>query len=465
VDSLLLASNGLLGKCKDKSLSIASDGLLVVCVGILDLIYRRRHLYTIESFRDTIDYHPYHFWQQADDEKVPVTSQCNTLVFQNSWKGGRAGRQEIERAIRSAKSKIKDYLGYRIGPEYVTRDIRYSRPYDPRMESISAASRFDRIMGVNVGEGYIKEVGVESFDTIDDTASITYTDENGDSINDTGTVTIAGISSNVTVDNVACYITPSERTDGSSSPKDQWKIEPENVYISGSTLTIKFKSWVMIKPKNYLAFNNEAHNPNNSASFLSTIQVKRRYTKTDGQTTDDSQAVFVWEANPPGWADCSSSNPIISTDPAAVGVAVARCGIRDARLGVLIPGLSVYNSSTSSWSGVNWSADHQPDRVIIRYLAGADIKENTEQNRHSGDWETIITNLAIAELAKHICSCESANSYIDEMSEDLARISGNADKLFRVSEADLNNPFGTRRGHVHAWNRIKNLALTRAFSI
>ena len=62
-------------------------------------------MYTVETFRNEIDYHPYHFWQQSNSE-VPVTSECNTLVFENSWKAGASGRAEIKRAIKSARSKI-----------------------------------------------------------------------------------------------------------------------------------------------------------------------------------------------------------------------------------------------------------------------------------------------------------------------------------------------------------------------
>ncbi len=468
MDSLLSASNGLLGKCKNKSLSLASFGFLFVCQGLLDAQYRRKHLYSLETFREVIEHHPYHFYQQENAD-IPVTSQCNTHVFQSSWQNsGRAGRDEIIRAIDSAKSKMKDYLGYRLGLEYVVREVRYPRPNDVRMGYISSSSIDDTLIGVDLGEGYIKEVGAEAFEAINDNAPVVYSDENEDGVNDTATITIAGISSDVNVDNVACYFPASYRTDSSSSPMDKWKVEPRDVFISGTTLTITFNSWVMIQPKKLKGVKKTIFDPQKvdaEGGFATSLQVKRRYTKTDGETVDDCQAVFIWEANPPSWADCSSSNPLLSSDPSAVGVAVARCGIRDARLGMVIPGMSIYNSEISQWVGVNWSGCRQPDRVKVRYRAGADLKEATETNAFSGDWKITITNLAIAELAKHICSCENANSYIDEMSEDLARISGNADKLFRVSERDLDNPFGTRRGHVHAWNRVKNLALTRAFVI
>jgi hypothetical protein len=33
-----------------------------------------------------------------------------------------------------------------------------------------------------------------------------------------------------------------------------------------------------------------------------------------------------------------------------------------------------------------------------------------------------------------------------------------------MSPGDLDNPLGTRRGQVYAWQRVKRLALTRGFA-
>ena len=35
---------------------------------------------SLESWREIIGYHPFHFWGLADNSVVPVTSSCNQIV-------------------------------------------------------------------------------------------------------------------------------------------------------------------------------------------------------------------------------------------------------------------------------------------------------------------------------------------------------------------------------------------------
>jgi hypothetical protein len=376
-----------------------------------------------------------------------------------------AGREDIRAAVALAQQKIRDYLGYRVFPEFVTREIRFPRPNDPRMHYGQDMSTKGNYLSVNIGEGYVKSIGAETFEEINTAAGVTYSDENNDSLNDTATVSVIGVSSDVGVDDVVCYVPDGDRPDGTQGPHEKWQVFPRSVAFDGGTLTIIFDSWVMLRPILLDGIQQTSKDPQTIANFMQSVQVYRRYTKADGTTTDDSQAVLIWEADPPSFCDCSSSNPVIRTDPAAVGVAVARCGISYARTGDVLPGMAVYNATSDTWSGVNWSTCRQPDRVKIRYQAGADLSELTESNISSTDWTGIITRLAVAELSQHICACEGSNRYIDYWSEDLSQVDGNAGVLFRQTDRNLQNPFGTRRGHIDAWNRVKHLALTHAIAI
>jgi hypothetical protein len=67
--------------------------------------------------------------------------------------------------------------------------------------------------------------------------------------------------------------------------------------------------------------------------------------------------------------------------------------------------------------------------------------------------QEIVTNLAIAELGRPVCGCEEANRIVGYLQYDLSRI-GQEQELFQVSDRTLNNKFGTRRGHVLAWQAL-----------
>ncbi len=71
-------------------------------------------------------------------------------------------------------------------------------------------------------------------------------------------------------------------------------------------------------------------------------------------------------------------------------------------------------------------------------------------------FRTVVARLAAAELARPICGCEDASRELFRWQFDLARSSGSGDEQYgAVSAADLDNPLGTRRGHVAAWRFIR----------
>lgn len=76
---------------------------------------------SIETWRRIVAYHPLHFWQLVDPQKAPVEDGCMSVVRQYSWQSyGAVGRDEIQRALDRAESKLADYLGYAVGARPVT---------------------------------------------------------------------------------------------------------------------------------------------------------------------------------------------------------------------------------------------------------------------------------------------------------------------------------------------------------
>jgi hypothetical protein len=66
---------------------------------------------SLDTWRRTFGFHPWHFFGMADDTVIPVTPQCPTVVKQYAWQNtDAAGREDILNAIASAEQKLLDYL-------------------------------------------------------------------------------------------------------------------------------------------------------------------------------------------------------------------------------------------------------------------------------------------------------------------------------------------------------------------
>jgi hypothetical protein len=121
------------------------------------------------------------------------------------------------------------------------------------------------------------------------------------------------------------------------------------------------------------------------------------------------------------------------------------------RNGIVYAAQSAYDTTSATWSSLDWSVCNTPDTVTIRYLAGQPLVNN----RIPSPLAQVTARLAAAEMGRPICSCEVANREIDRWQFDLARSSGANDEAYSVSEADLSNPFGSRRGHIQAWKYVQ----------
>jgi hypothetical protein len=424
-------------------------------------------LLPLEDFRRVIGYHPFHFWGLADDTLVPVTSKCNDVLKEYAWQGtDRVGRNEIREAIETAENLLRDYLGYAVAPEYREETVKWQRYADLSRTRHANWDAHGLFIGTRLpwGSGQVQAVGVETL-TLAGTvttagASLVYSDEDGDTLDDTFTATLA--TAETDADKFAIYFAAADRWDG-SAVGEKWRLKPVRATISGGTLTITGPIWLAVLPVLYEGVGTQNLDPTATATFAASLEIYTRETEPDGNTLATCQAMLIWETEPcHGWWCCCGAcgdvayNPTDSSlDPAAEGRAIARAGIRDARLGEVNIGEALLNTTTGIWSAVSWGACREPDRVQVRYLAGQPL-ENQDVARK---FQTITARLAAAELGRPLCACEPANKELARWQFDLARTAGNNDEHFAISAEDLNNPFGTRRGQAWAWKQVKTLRL------
>lgn len=409
----------------------------------------------LETFRRVMGLNPLHFWGLANSA-VPVTDACAPVLYQYSWQqADQVGRDEISRAIQQAESVLGTYLGYDVAPTWKTKTLPYPHHYDTllsRYVPVDAASRF---VSVNLDDGYVNAVGVETLTLIQANVAVVLSDKDGDGINDT--FTVGPVATSVTDSSeIVLSFSSTERYDSQPFDGENYKIDALKATISGGTVTITGPAWVLVKPVLYQGFATDAIDPSVSGNFAATVDIYRHWTDPTGTSTSTSQAVLIWNTIPCScWGFGAPPVNVNSQDPAGRAYSVARCGIRDSRNGVVLPAEAVYDTSTAQWYATWPSVCRNPDSVLIRYNAGLPLVNGQIDMR----WQVVIARLAAAELARPICACDSqqTRAEIHRWQYDLARTSGAADEIYgAISPGDLDNPLGTRRGHVQAWRAIQN---------
>jgi hypothetical protein len=423
----------------------------------MTLLAQRSHpLMPLDVYRREFGINPFHFWQLANS-KISITASCNALLYQYAWMNADTiGRAELMEAVVNAEQRLIDWLGYSPAPHYVSEIVPW-----PHYEKVGVmrypyvSTRYSW-MPVRAHEGMIQACGVESLIQVTDAAAVVYSDPNGDGINEKFTVTVATSITDPAL--IAIYFSTADRTADSFADS---RIEPVTVSISGGNAVITGNAWLLVRPVLYEGYTVAPLDPANAATFVATVAVWQRSTYTNGQTLADAQCVLQYETHPCPWfcvGGCIDCSPTAgSTDVATVGYAVGRMGIRDSRRGLLTPASEVYDPVAGTWSSsCLFNCTWEPDRVQLNYLAGMPL-DNGQIPRK---WATIVARFAAAEMSRPICACADANREVYRWQFDLARSAGQNDEAYGlISRADLENPFGTRRGHVYAWREVNQLAL------
>jgi len=364
------------------------------------------------------------------------------------------GRSEIRASIAVAEQILFNRLTFWPAPRYSIETRPWPRYYVPGEYRVSRIDTQGRFIGVQLEQGYIQKMGVEKLDLIETRVALTYSDEDSDGLKETWTATVATTITDPV--EIAAYFVSGDRLIDDAELSARWRIEPVKVTITAGTATIRGKRWLVVKPVLYESAANYPIASGDDSKFITTIDVYRRYTYTEGvDSAVDSQSALIWESRPCLWGcDCSSLPS--STDPAAEGWVAGRAGIRNTLLGEVRPAEAVYDAVTGVWSHPDqcFSCCGEPDKVLLRFLAGYPL--STLDNWVDKSMRTLITRLSAAEMNHRICGCDAANREWTHWQFDVSRVEG--PETYQAGLDVLNNPLGTRRGHIYAWQQILDLA-------
>lgn len=387
-------------------------------------------LLPLETWRDYISYHPWHFWGMSN-ALIPVQSACNVLVRERSYyDSDAAGRADIRRAIDDTVEKFVRVARFRPAPQYVVEEsipiaqdqaqLNFLLPSGIGSIGVNFpfAWRTGGYTRVQLREGWIQALGVEDLDLID-TPAVSYSDPDGDGLNELFTATVATTVTDPA--ELAVYFAEADRLNNEEAG-DTNRIEPVNISISGGNATITGPAWLLVKPILYQGFGQAGGglDPDVAGNFVTTLDVYRR-------TTDTTNPVTITAVS--GGSCCASG-----TETSILTTAT----IEDARNGIL---------SLAGLCGCSTAK-----RVTVRYLAGYPLI-----NRQMAPaWASVIAKFATAELNRKICGCDEGNQSVFALQFDLALIDGMAKVKYALSDADRNNPFGTRLGQIEAWRAVRH---------
>jgi len=365
---------------------------------------------------------PYHFWQmtnpvhpmQGYSQIYPHERWQHTVdvtMPARSAKRG-PGRFDMLRAIVDAEEKLAGFhaLNTWPGPRYADSEVvRLKKPRQPMLYQRTP-------YGLRTRWWHVQLVGVQTYTPIDTVAPVY------DASDD---VTVEVDVGSVSADEVViCY------------PGTHVQIRPISVSKVGDIATVSLKKWLCAKPE--LWETGDAIDSADNANLLDEVDVYRVWVDTT------SQIVLAWE---PEIYNCADGGEICSL------ASCTACAVRkDYSIGYVGWQTATYDEDAGKWkSGPLWPFSRFPDIASISYVHGFP----TDGDRYmSPEWRRVVAYLAAAELSDYVWDVTSQPEILYDWRVDLAKQEeGNR---FSLSMADLDNPFGTRRGQVYAWKALKS---------
>lgn len=381
---------------------------------------------------------------------------CGQPTVQYGWgDNARTGREDIARAIATAEALLKEQLGFSVLPAWESEEVNvHDQDWHPEIYPWSGQA----VRGMNrtqtLGSGYFLGGGQRNVTVISAGAAIVYTDADGDGYAERATV--GPVATSVTDPNqIALFYRAADTPDGTAAD-DAWEIRPIKVSISGGAVTITFRRELAVKANLLTPLEPVAVDGTVAGNFLTLCDVYQRF-------TDPTTSVrFEWE--PGGWYGCSC-NGVSSCESCGYQVQLGCLLGHEDRNSIVRIAPATY--ADGAWSTAGWANNRAPDRTTAWYRAGFRDKSKTRSYYEMDHaLAEAVTYLSCSLLERPICGCNNVASAMEQWRYDMAQSIGTdaGSTSWSVSPSDLDNPFGTRRGAVWAWKRIKRRAMGMALT-
>lgn len=382
--------------------------------------------------------HPLHFEGIAFTPENRGAALCDQALFQYSWQeSDRTGREEIAQAIADAENMLENQLGWRLIPTWESDEwVRTARAKQPELIIGSSRDLRGYASAVKATWGKVLTGGIEARALLGADQTITWSDEDGDGYDETGTVTVAA------GDALACEV---EVYYPGHDGDPAYQIRPATAAIAGGAATITFRRELCVLETILNAMTPTTADPDDDTDFLSEVDVYRHYNDPSQQVT------LLW--SPRGCADCSGEGCALCAYTAQTGCLHLRSTPTSAILG-WSPG--EYDADTDTFTPLPLAGSGTPDLARLYYQAGHQAKRGCPMVMDLA-WARVVTYLSLAQLDRPMCDC-TANAWAYWRQDMGISSGGEQDVVFggATRQYSAGNPFGTRRGAVYAWDRVRD---------
>lgn len=403
----------------------------------------------LATFARIFGMHPLHFEQVRLPDSIALADGCSQIYFQHSWQtSDHVSREEIAIAIAEAEDRIERELGFRLAPSWEVDEWNTTtRPFASEFNTLNMADVRGRRQAIGLDWGYFISGGVEKRDLIEEESSIEYSDENEDGYSETATVSVQTDSTNK---NEIRIFYPGHNGDPA------WEIRPTKVSFEDDDAVITFRRELVVVESKLEAYDitgGEAVGDDDEA-FLSSVDVYRVW--NDPQT----QASLLWEPLAGGACrTCEGSGCNDCSYATSTGCLILRGTPRSSLVGINVAN---WDEDDEIFVPAGAASASLPDIVRAYYKAGFRDMRQEYTDRMAREWETVVAHMAASLLDRPPCDC--AKGDWNKYREDLTLISGDEDgkPFFRQPDGVLDNPFGSRRGEVEAWRKVKAFKIAHA---
>lgn len=379
----------------------------------------------------------------------PVGSSCGDVWPRYDWqKSDQVSHESLAYAIKDAEESLAREVGYFAAPMWIAGE-KQMYPRDFYRESIMQVrdvrgfAKGLRTRYKKVSSGGRRGATLLATPTTV-SGSLSYHDNDGDGLYETANIQIAGLSTTLTdVCEIKVYFAG---YDG----QQEWEIRPERAKsISAGSLLMVFDSWLFIDPAVLSRYPTDdgfqAVDISTVSNFVTSVEVYRIY-------NDISQpsAVLKWENISSTCEICGGTGCLACSDTEQDGC----IQVRDPEAGIIVPVPAAFNST---WTASAYDVSRAPDKVELYYQAGDMSNEylrGISCDPLSDMWAWCIIWIAVSRLERPPCSCNRLKDLFDYLREDLSH-STSTGSYFQGIELTT-NPFGTHRGEMMAWKRVKH---------
>jgi hypothetical protein len=408
----------------------------------------------LDRFQKIMGIIPPHFGQGLSGNLFS-NSNCSDVWYQYSWQArDQVAREDLALEIHAAEEELASFIGYYPGPQYsIEEDYDYPRFHRRDLWQVDMSNVRYAPKSINLRRGRFIGPGRRATTLI------------GTATTAGGTLVFADLDLDGFVENARITL-PTTLTDVNEIKAfftgyggvPEWEIRTErSKTISGGNVILNFYVWQLVDPELW-----EAFPPTDGllpvdltviANLVASVEVRRVY-----RDTTQISVQFLWNPDA-GCTFCGGTGCLQCGYNTVDGCIYAR----DFNLGIVVPAPAAYDAASGDWASVTCDACRDPDMLKLWYESG-DVDERYKagftHDPLSEDWARVIAYMAVARLERPFCTCGNSAALATWLREDLAYTPAGEGSRFTTEDV-ISSPFGTHRGEVMAWQKVRKLKKRR----